>query len=88
MADDLLNLCLFEICRGPKADLYRSSPVDAVAGYGLDPDTERAVAEGDVETVLRRGGHPILTMYLGRMHGMTLADYKRAVERVDSGAPG
>jgi len=83
MNDELLTLCLADICRGNKAESFANDPAGTVKEYGLSPDAEKAILEGDVVAMQALGAHPVLTMYLARSMGVSPSEYMRALRPQD-----
>lgn len=75
MSDASLDLCLADICRGPRAADFEADPVATLADYDLAPDARDEVLRGDVRALLARGAHPMLVMYLARRQGLIGPSY-------------
>lgn len=79
MSDELLTLCLADICRGDKAESFANDPAGTVKEYGLSPDAEKAILDVDVVAMQALGAHPVLTMYLARSRGVSPSEYMQAL---------
>lgn len=55
----------------------------ALADFKLDPDERRALVEGDVVTLFRKGAHPFLLQHLAR-HGISGLDIGLYRQRITS----
>jgi hypothetical protein len=55
----------------------------ALADFKLDAEERRALAEGDVAALFRRGGHPFLLQHLAR-HGIAGLTRELYRERITS----
>lgn len=75
MPDATLDLCLVDICRGPRTAEFEANPEATLAGYDLPADVRREVLSGDVRALLARGAHPMLVMYLARHRGLSGPSY-------------
>lgn len=85
MADELLDLCLADICRGDKSAAFMSDPRETVKPYRLTDETTQALLAADYQYLLARGAHPILTMYFARMNGVAPSDYIEIVRHKATG---
>lgn len=78
----LLDLCLYDICRGPQVEAFHRDPRAVVARYGLSQEAQQAVLQGDVATLARLHAHPMLTLYLSRKFGMPQEEYLAVLRTV------
>lgn len=51
----------------------------------LDEEESKALVNRDLGALYRRGAHPLLCLSLGRMQGMSYADYVRVLNHLSSG---
>lgn len=75
MPDETLDLCLADICRGPRAADFAADPAGTLADYDLSPQVRDELLRADLRALLARGAHPMLVMYLARGRGLTVRSY-------------
>jgi hypothetical protein len=70
--------------------LLKRDPDTALVGFRLDSEERRALLEGDIETLYRRGLNPLLMQRLARLRvgGLDMASYRRRMIALNTPAAG
>jgi hypothetical protein len=62
----------------------REDPDEALKEFKLDPEERRALQEGDVVTLYRKGGHAFLMQHLARhgLFGLNVPLYRQRITSI------
>lgn len=77
--------CVFDYLRSLEGAPLDQRPPMKVEGYQLTAIEQRALAEGDIDTLYKLGVHPVLINGYCRAQGYKRADYRPLFKNVAKG---